>query len=41
MNESMNFFTKTVNGYERLMGRWSRRVGEIFLNWLQLPKGMR
>ena len=23
--------------YERLMGRWSRLVGEIFLDWLDVP----
>ena len=27
--------------YERLMGRWSRLVGEQFLDWLDLPKGVR
>jgi SAM-dependent methyltransferase len=27
--------------YERLMGRWSRLVGETFLDWLDLPKGLR
>jgi SAM-dependent methyltransferase len=27
--------------YERLMGRWSRLVGEEFLNWLGLPQGLR
>ena len=27
--------------YERLMGRWSRLVGEIFLGWLDVPKGLR
>jgi SAM-dependent methyltransferase len=26
--------------YERLMGRWSRLVGETFLDWLNLPKGL-
>ena len=26
--------------YERVMGRWSRRVGEAFLNWLDVPKGL-
>lgn len=25
--------------YERLMGRWSRRVGEGFLEWLNVPHG--
>lgn len=27
--------------YERLMGRWSRLVGEAFLDWLDAPKGLR
>jgi SAM-dependent methyltransferase len=27
--------------YERMMGRWSRRAGGLFLDWLGLPKGLR
>jgi SAM-dependent methyltransferase len=27
--------------YERLMGVWSRMAGEIFLDWLKLPSGLR
>jgi SAM-dependent methyltransferase len=27
--------------YERMMGRWSRLVGETFLTWLDLPRGLR
>lgn len=27
--------------YERMMGRWSRRAGEQFLDWLGLPPGLR
>lgn len=27
--------------YERLMGRWSRIVGEAFLDWLNAPKNLR
>ena len=27
--------------YERMMGRWSRLVGEAFLDWLALPSGIR
>jgi len=27
--------------YERLMGRWSRPVGKAFLDWLNVPKGLR
>jgi ubiquinone/menaquinone biosynthesis C-methylase UbiE len=27
--------------YERMMGRWSRLVGEIFIEWLDVPPGLR
>jgi SAM-dependent methyltransferase len=27
--------------YERMMGVWSRSAGEIFLDWLALPQGLR
>jgi hypothetical protein len=27
--------------YERAMGVWSRFAGEIFLDWLALPPGLR
>lgn len=27
--------------YERLMGRWSRLVGKMFLDWLDVPRGLR
>lgn len=40
MNDETKFFTDG-EGYERLMGRWSRLVGDIFLDWLAVPKGMR
>lgn len=33
------FFTDG-DAYERLMGRWSRAVGEVFLDWLALPNGL-
>jgi SAM-dependent methyltransferase len=36
----MNAFTDG-EAYERLMGRWSRHVGIQFLDWLELPKGLR
>ena len=26
--------------YERMMGRWSKLVGRIFLDWLAAPKGL-
>ena len=28
-------------GYERMMGAWSQLVGEIFLDWLAPPSGLR
>ena len=40
MNGKMKFFTDG-EAYERQMGRWSRVVGELFLDWLAAPKGMR
>jgi SAM-dependent methyltransferase len=40
MNEPVNLFTDG-EAYERLMGRWSRPAGEVFLDWLNLPKGLR
>jgi trans-aconitate methyltransferase len=33
------FFTDGV-AYEKLMGRFTRTAGEIFLDWLALPKGL-
>lgn len=39
MAEAPSFFTDG-QAYERLMGRWSRAVGELFLDWLALPKGL-
>jgi ubiquinone/menaquinone biosynthesis C-methylase UbiE len=39
MGEASSFFTDG-QAYERLMGRWSRAVGEVFLDWLALPKGL-
>jgi SAM-dependent methyltransferase len=27
--------------YEEMMGKWSRIAGEVFLDWLALPKGLR
>jgi SAM-dependent methyltransferase len=34
------FFTDG-KAYERLMGRWSRLVGAAFLDWLDIPRGLR
>jgi SAM-dependent methyltransferase len=28
-------------GYERMMGKWSRIAGEVFLGWLKPPSGLR
>jgi ubiquinone/menaquinone biosynthesis C-methylase UbiE len=40
MGEGEKFFTDG-EAYEKRMGRWSRIVGEAFLDWLDLPKGLR
>jgi ubiquinone/menaquinone biosynthesis C-methylase UbiE len=40
VNDSMKFFTDGEQ-YERLMGRWSRLVGDKFIDWLALPMGLR
>jgi ubiquinone/menaquinone biosynthesis C-methylase UbiE len=39
MAEAASFFTDG-QAYERLMGRWSRAAGMVFLDWLSLPKGL-
>ncbi len=39
MAEAASFFTDG-QAYERLMGRWSRAAGVVFLDWLSLPKGL-
>jgi ubiquinone/menaquinone biosynthesis C-methylase UbiE len=40
MSQSDTIFTDG-EAYERLMGRWSRLVGEAFLDWLDVPIGLR
>ncbi len=40
MTETQSFFTDG-EAYERMMGRWSRAAGEVFLEWLNLPRGLR
>jgi ubiquinone/menaquinone biosynthesis C-methylase UbiE len=40
MAEEQSLFTDGA-AYERLMGRWSVLVGEVFLDWLAQPKGLR
>jgi len=36
MADSKGFFTDGA-AYERMMGRWSRAAGDIFLDWLDVP----
>jgi ubiquinone/menaquinone biosynthesis C-methylase UbiE len=40
MGQADKLFTDG-EAYERLMGRWSRLVGETFLDWLDLPNSLR
>ena len=40
MTEAHKLFTDG-GAYERQMGRWSRLIGESFLDWLALPSGLR
>ena len=40
MAEPKSYFTDGA-AYERRMGRWSRTAGEVFLDWLSLPNGLR
>lgn len=40
MGETVSFFTDGQT-YDKFMGRWSRAIGEIFVDWLSLPKGQR
>jgi SAM-dependent methyltransferase len=40
MTEPGSYFTDGA-AYERLMGRWSRAAGGVFLDWLALPAGFR
>lgn len=40
MGEAEKLFTDG-EAYEKRMGRWSRIVGEVFLDWLAVPKGLR
>lgn len=39
MANSESFFNDGA-AYERLMGRWSRAVGDVYLDWLLLPEGL-
>lgn len=40
MSETENLFTDG-DAYERVIGRWSRVVGKAFLDWLDVPQGLR
>jgi ubiquinone/menaquinone biosynthesis C-methylase UbiE len=40
MPESHKLFSDGA-AYERMMGRWSRVIGRSFLDWLNLPAGLR
>jgi ubiquinone/menaquinone biosynthesis C-methylase UbiE len=40
MADQQSFFTDG-DAYEKFMGRWSRATGELFLDWLALPPGLR
>jgi SAM-dependent methyltransferase len=40
MSDAATFFTDGA-AYERMMGRWSRLVGEPFLDWVDVPAGVR
>jgi len=40
MSDIKSYFSNS-EGYDLAMGRWSRLVGEQFLDWLQLPSGLR
>lgn len=40
MAEPASYFTDGT-AYERLMGRWSRAAGAVFLDWLAQPGGLR
>jgi SAM-dependent methyltransferase len=39
MTSGDQFFTDG-SAYEKLMGRWSRRVSEIFLQWIEVPQNL-
>lgn len=40
MNQSVNIQFNDGAAYERLMGRWSRKVGADFLSWCAFPAGL-
>jgi len=40
MNDDLKIFDDGA-AYERVMGRWSQLAGATFLDWLELPTGLR
>jgi len=40
VDDRLKMFTDGA-GYERMMGRWSRIAGGVFLDWLNAPPGLR
>lgn len=40
MNDDLKFFNDGA-AYERLMGRWSQLAGATFIDWLEIPQGLR
>ena len=40
MTEDAPYFTDGA-AYERFMGRWSRAIGELFLDWITPPRSER
>jgi ubiquinone/menaquinone biosynthesis C-methylase UbiE len=40
MSDTKSFFTDG-DAYQRMMGQWSRSAGDVFLDWLKLPPGLR
>jgi ubiquinone/menaquinone biosynthesis C-methylase UbiE len=40
MSQTDQLFTDGA-AYERLMGRWSRRVGDVFIDWIEAPRDLR
>jgi ubiquinone/menaquinone biosynthesis C-methylase UbiE len=40
MTQETGFFTDG-EAYDRQMGRWSRAAGEVSLDWLSVPRGLR
>jgi SAM-dependent methyltransferase len=40
MSDARSFFTDG-EAYQRMMGRWSCGAGDVFLDWLALPPGLR